>query len=134
MPETDESIRAESITPVLPAEGPRSSSLSARLRRELWWILGALIFGLAVLPMLIYASGKAALGNYGGGPHLWAFLGDLYRSLGAASVAAWSIVLGPTVLIMLLRLIFASSPKIKAAPPEPQASELTPRREPFIGG
>jgi len=64
----------------------------------------ALVCGLGVLPPLIYLAGTSALGAYEG-----ASIETLYRSvlqgLNDGSVAAWTVVLGPYALFLLLQLL-----------------------------
>ena len=116
---------------------PARSTTSQRLRRELHWALGGLLFGLIALPAAIYVVGASLLGPYdassGGAAHIGSLYGDVFRGLATPTLAAWSIVLGPMVMIVLLRLILlpwstsASAPQAAEPPPEPG------RREPFIG-
>jgi hypothetical protein len=120
------------------AELPARSSTSQRLRRELHWALAALGFGLIVLPAAIYIVGASLLGPYdatsGGAAHIGSFYGDVFRDLATPTLAAWSIVLGPMVMIVLLRLALLPWPASGTAPPP--AAEPPPesgRREPFIG-
>ena len=83
-------------------EQPRSH----RLRFEL--IFGSLwlAFGLFVLPALIFLVGNALLGAYGENAGLSRFYIDFYADLADASGRAWSIALGPVVLMYLLRAVF----------------------------
>ena len=61
-----------------------------------------LFLGVAVLPVLIFYVGVAALGRYEG-----ASLGNLYHSLftglGQASIASWVVLLGPYGLYLLFK-------------------------------
>jgi hypothetical protein len=61
-----------------------------------------LLFGAAILPMLIFYAGAATLGRYEG-----ASLGHLYHSqfagLGEASIASWVVLLGPYGLYVLFK-------------------------------
>jgi hypothetical protein len=63
-----------------------------------------LLLGVALMPVLIYNAGVAALGRYDG-----ASLGRLYSSLfeglGQASIAAWVVVLGPYGVYLLLKAL-----------------------------
>ncbi len=120
-----------------------TSAHQQRLRRELWWAGAALIAGFLVLPMLIYAVGVLLLGEYGGGEGLGAFYGDLYRALGTASLAAWSIVLGPMLFTCLVRIVLIPWPHLLPAAQHPAADSMresaqplktATRREPFVGG
>ena len=61
-----------------------------------------LLFGAAIMPMLIFYAGAATLGRYEG-----ASLGHLYHSqfagLGQASIASWVVLLGPYGLYVLFK-------------------------------
>jgi hypothetical protein len=61
-----------------------------------------LLIGLAVMPILIFQTGAATLGRYDG-----ASLGRLYHTLfqglGQASIASWTVFLGPYGLYVLFR-------------------------------
>lgn len=139
-PSEDSAADASAATPdALATQRTRNAS---RLRRELHWALGSLLFGLLVLPAAIYAVGSSLLGPYdasgGGAAHIGSFYGDVFRGLAAPELSAWSIVLGPMVIVMLLRLILLPLPTDKVAttdvqPPAERASEPV-RREPFVGG
>ncbi|MDY6944794.1 MAG: hypothetical protein SXG53_03670 [Pseudomonadota bacterium] len=111
----------------LSGEQPRSR----RLRFEL--IFGSLwlAFGLFLLPALIFWVGNALLGAYGENAGLSRFYVDFYADLADASVRAWSIALGPVVLIYLLRAVFIG---VKAEPAAREEVEddvpSPPRRAP----
>jgi hypothetical protein len=132
------------------AAHPSQADLNrAHLRRELWWALGSLGFGLLILPGVIYLVGTMLLGPYGGGAngagHVGSFYGDVFRGLAAPAMSAWSIVLGPIVVIVLMRLILIRWPIVldnapateSLAPSTARADKPTirndERREPFIG-
>jgi len=70
--------------------------------RELRIAVGALLFGVLVLPFLVYAGGAATLGPYEGG--LMPFLGKLYGDIAHGAPGALGLVVGPYVLLQLLRL------------------------------
>jgi hypothetical protein len=61
-----------------------------------------LLLGVAVMPVLIFYTGVAALGRYEG-----ASLANLYHSLfaglGQASIASWVVLLGPYGLYLLFK-------------------------------
>jgi len=61
-----------------------------------------LLLGVALMPVLIFYAGVAALGRYEG-----ASLGNLYHSLfaglGQASIASWVVFLGPYGLYLLFK-------------------------------
>ena len=90
----------------LHAEMPKKS----RLIQELIWLLGSLFTGLLVLPALIYAAGLLVFGAYRGSgttSGITAFYGDYANDLVTAHLSSWTVALGPLVLVILLRLIFA---------------------------
>ena len=62
----------------------------------------ALLFGVGIMPVLIFYAGAATLGRYEG-----ASLGHLYHSLfqglGEASIASWVVLLGPYGLYLLFK-------------------------------
>lgn len=75
-------------------------------RHHIRWLLAALVFGAAILPYLVYATGVATLGPYsGGGP------GDFYVAFAADLAqrrpAALALLLGPAVLVGAWRLLVA---------------------------
>lgn len=77
-----------------------------RLRFEL--IFGSLwlAFGLFLLPALIYWVGAALLGAYGENKGLSTFYSDFFGDLADGAGRAWSIALGPLLLMYLLRAVF----------------------------
>jgi hypothetical protein len=77
--------------------------LSARgLRRELLAAAICLVVGVLVMPCLIFACGRLVLGPYAHG-NLFALWRDFLHGLGAGSQASWFILLGPYLLLWLLR-------------------------------
>jgi hypothetical protein len=74
-------------------------------RQPSWrWIAAALLFSATVLPFLVYFTGTMTLGPYAnGGP--WRFLGDFYGDLARLRAAAWTLLLGPVVLVLVLRVV-----------------------------
>jgi hypothetical protein len=91
-----------------------------------------------VLPALIYLVGVQILGAYGGGPHIGAFYGDFFRNLLAGNGRTWFVVLGPYLVITILRLIFWPwGPKLPATQTVTDAHlaekpKTKERREPFV--
>jgi hypothetical protein len=63
-----------------------------------YWFLGALVFGIFVLPWLVYGTGRRLLGAYAGGG-AWAFFGDFLHDLLALRWQAWALALGPLVML-----------------------------------
>jgi hypothetical protein len=81
----------------------------SRTRRELILFGAALLFGLVLMPLLIWLVGNKVLGPYTHGPNLHAgpgaLLEDFALGLVHGSAVFWGVALGPAVLILLLRLI-----------------------------
>jgi hypothetical protein len=65
-----------------------------------------LLLGVALLPVLIFYAGVAALGRFEGASlgHLY---GSLFAGLKEASIASWVIFLGPYGLYLLFRALRA---------------------------
>jgi hypothetical protein len=70
--------------------------------REALTIALCLGLGVLVMPCLIFAIGRIVLGPYAHG-NLFALWRDFLAALTAGSAAAWLIVVGPYVLLWLLR-------------------------------
>lgn len=77
-----------------------------RIQRDSAWLLGALLFAAAALPLLVYYTGRYALGTYAHGGPL-GFFGDYYADLARLRPAAWLLLLGPVILVLLWRLVVA---------------------------
>ncbi len=75
-----------------------------RPKRELAFGLGALVLGLLLMPLLLWAAGMLALGPYANGGFL-ALLQDYLRGLGEGSQACWLVLAGPYLLLSLGRLL-----------------------------
>jgi hypothetical protein len=95
---------------ILPAQTERAAgssetaapALPARGRRELMILVILLACGLFLIPLLIWAVGRGALGPYtDGGP--FALLVDFFNGLRSGSLVYWCVALGPYVLVMILR-------------------------------
>ncbi len=77
--------------------------MSAGLRKELI-IAGVLIlFGIAVLPFLVYLVGGAVVGPYEGGEGVGTLYQAILRGLVGLNPATWLLVLSPLTCIELLR-------------------------------
>jgi hypothetical protein len=70
--------------------------------REVGLTALALIVGFALMPVLIFYAGSAALGRYDGASLERLFV-TLYRGLQTGSAASWIVVLGPYGLLLILR-------------------------------
>jgi hypothetical protein len=80
-------------------------------RRDKYWLLAALAFGLLVLPLLVHLTGRYLLGKYTGGGGA-AFMGDFLMGLVTLRWHSWVLALGPVVIVafwlLLARLMPAS--------------------------
>ena len=89
-----------------------------RGRREAFILGAALLFGLLLMPLLIWVAGNRVLGSYTHGQNThagpFALLEDYFIGLAHGSAVFWSVALGPAVLMVLVRL-FARA--IRAVPP-----------------
>lgn len=115
-----------------PADITDSGQPKPRLRFEL--ILGSVLLaaGLFALPAAIYFVGNALLGPYGDKAGLGTFYADFFGDLAAASGRAWTLALGPLVLISWLRLLFLkrkAEPVDKDQPPSPPPARIRPATE-----
>lgn len=124
---------------------------SRRVRFELIFNSLWLALGLFVLPALIFWVGVAALGPYGENAGLSAFYIDFFGDLADGTGRAWSIALGPLVLISILRALFIgvqTTPRadavdeddepapVRRAPPKPavkKTADRPSRVEPRMG-
>jgi len=67
-------------------------------RRDRFWLLAALVFGLLVLPFLVHGTGVYVLGQYAGGGAA-AFFGNYLRDLATLRWYSWVLALGPVVIV-----------------------------------
>jgi hypothetical protein len=74
-----------------------------KLRRTAGWLVAALLFGALLLPFLVYYTGTMTLGPYSHGGPL-GFYGDFLASLARLQLSAWSLLLGPAALLLVVRL------------------------------
>lgn len=81
------------------SEAPRTRP---PVRRELLIAGGALLVGLIVLPLMIYAAGQLTLGPYHNGG-FGTLLKDFYQGLLQGSLAHWMVVLGPYLFLSAFR-------------------------------
>ncbi len=83
-------------------EFARSSLAAGAFPREIMIAALCIALGTLVMPCLIFAVGRLALGAYAHG-NLFAFWHDFVQGLLGGSEARWFIVLGPYLLLWLLR-------------------------------
>ncbi len=72
-------------------------------RRDKFWLLAALLFGLLALPFLVYVTGTYVLGKYAGGG-VASFFGDYLRDLVTLQWYSWVLALGPLVIVASWRI------------------------------
>jgi hypothetical protein len=103
------------------------------LRMELIVAAVGLLLGFVVLPALIFFVGNAVIGTYAGGAHrLGSFYGNLFADLTGGSPIAWTLVTGPYVLLLLLRLIFLRRGVEDDIEDEPEPPRERARKEPRV--
>jgi hypothetical protein len=71
-------------------------------RRDVYWLLAALLFGVLVLPFCVHFTGMRVLGGYAPGG-VGAFYGDFLRDLAALRWYSWTLALGPLLLVAIWR-------------------------------
>lgn len=82
------------------------SIAAMRIQRDSAWLLAALLFAAAALPLLVYYTGLYTLGPYAHGGPLQ-FFRDYYADLARLRPAPWVLLLGPVTLVLLWRVIVA---------------------------
>jgi hypothetical protein len=96
-------------------------SLGARSRTQRELIIFALmtLFGLIVMPFVIWIASGRVLGPYthGQNPHAGplALVADYYTGLVHGSAVFWCVALGPAVLVLLIRVFLAGWRYLPAA-------------------
>lgn len=80
-------------------------------RKELTAAVVLLIFGVAVLPALIYLVGVIIIGPYEGDGGIGGLYGSLLRALGEPQAAAWLLILSPYAVVQLLRAALLLRPR-----------------------
>lgn len=110
------------MTPRPVDETPGTQPPRNRLRHE--FLLGSiwLAIGLFVVPAMVYWVGTALLGPYGDG--IGTFYGSFFADLASGVGRAWTLALGPLLLISLLRLIFMRRPTAD----QPEQEDAAPRQ------
>jgi hypothetical protein len=78
-------------------------------RRDRFWLLAALLFGLLVLPFLVHGTGAYVLGQYAGGGAA-AFFGSYLRGLVTLRWYSWVLALGPLVIVASWGILVRRAP------------------------
>lgn len=87
------------------------STALPRLVHELIWAISSLLGGLILLPALVYLVGTRLFGAYkGSGTGIGAFYADFSHDLAKGELSAWALVVGPLIMIAVLRLLLRSLP------------------------
>jgi hypothetical protein len=73
-----------------------------RLKFEATTLGLALLFGLLVMPALIYLAGLVALGSYANGG-LFSMYADFFKGLFEPRLSNWIVLIGPFVFLSLIR-------------------------------
>jgi hypothetical protein len=93
--------------PPPPAEEDEAATPLARnARRELIVLGVAALLGFIIAPLLIDLAGARTLGAYAGG-NLQEFFVHFYRGLGSGWPGFWMVALGPYVIILAARGLWA---------------------------
>jgi len=120
------------------ARARRSFMQHARLVRELIFFGPALIFGLVIVPLLIWMVGTRILGPYTRGTEAHdrplALLGDFFVGLSHGSTVFWLVALGPALFVAVIRLLAVLirwgdrwvAGRDNSAPPPPPPSGARP--------
>ncbi|MDH4166009.1 MAG: hypothetical protein OEY13_05375 [Gammaproteobacteria bacterium] len=83
---------------------PRRDETVIHPRGDKFWLLAALVFGLLVLPLLVYVTGAYVLGRYAGGG-VAAFFGGYLLGLVTLRWDSWVLALGPLVIVASWRML-----------------------------
>ena len=85
---------------------PETMLMSASVKRELAWLGIALLAGLVVFPLLVYATGAVTLGSYSRGG-AGRFLSDFLRSLAGGKWQALVLAAAPIAAVVGWRIVRA---------------------------
>ncbi len=113
-------------------------SAGGRVGRELIFLGIALVCGLILMPFLIWLVGNRVLGPYIHGQDATAgtlplrLLADYFAGLAHGSVIFWCVAIGPYVLLLLARLLYAFLRAKPSAPPAKRADLNRGRIEPHL--
>src|SRR5688572_5561008 len=95
-----------------------------RLSFEIAFPIAGILFGVLLLPLLVYAVGVLLFGTYpGGAGRLGSFYGAFMRDLASGQPRVWMLAVGPLLLIYLLRILLPrrhikSPPGDSPSPPD----------------
>jgi hypothetical protein len=105
-----------------------------RVRFEVIFASVWLAIGLFALPAAIYFVGVLMLGPYKPGAGLLQFYTDFFGDLAQPTLRAWTIALGPLILITAMRLMFWGVPRREAndEPPTSGVEEELPKSQPKV--
>ena len=81
------------------------SDIQRRIIRESIMLAAFLVFGLFLLPVLIYLAGEQTLGPYRQDGGLGVFLKDFYGYLPSGKPWPWLLVTGPYLIFITVRIL-----------------------------
>ena len=84
------------------------------LRKELVIAAAMFVFGVGILPALIFVVGITIVGPYEGESGLGSLYAAIIGGLADLQLPAWILLLGPYAVVQCLRLVF-----FRARPPVP---------------
>jgi len=90
----------------------------ATARRELLWLLIALVVGVLLLPPLIWLVGSRVFGPYAGGGSR-DLVDHFFVGLGQGRAALWLVALGPYLVISGWRGTWAALRAARGGPEDP---------------
>ena len=83
------------------------SALRRKVRKEVGLLAGLLFLGLVVMPVVVFLTGQAVFGSYGG--HGYGdFFGAISEKVRTGDRVAWFLVLAPYLIWQSLRLMAAA--------------------------
>ncbi|MGH8227877.1 MAG: hypothetical protein ACRET2_09970 [Steroidobacteraceae bacterium] len=94
------------MSPAAPSALDRKPVLPGRLVRELAILVGALAFGVLVVPPLLALALPHGLGPYAGGG-MGALVANFFRGLAAGSFGFWAVVVIPYLVTLVVRILAA---------------------------
>jgi hypothetical protein len=93
---------------------------ASKWEHDLWLAGAAIAFGLLVLPFFIYLAGSVTLGPHEHGS-LGMYLLDFLKGLLRPHLAYWLIVIGPYLLILLVRGLWLIRKHLRRIPATPSS-------------
>ena len=73
-------------------------------KKELAYLVPALVVGAFLEPVLVFLVGQALFGDYAEGAGLGTFFGNFWKDLVAGDPVPWIMLLAPYLLVLWMRL------------------------------